>query len=175
MNDRSPYSYFGTSPETGGTGVTWSVALATTNTGATLSNPAGSGYNLIVTQATYVLSAVPAAIAAVGLFTGYAAGGITVHTTAGTVQTSRIGDTENAVGLYDRACTLVGTPRWYRPMGTYLYVATPANQLDTFPMLVVNFAPKEIVIPPGGYIGIGTSVATVGFGSISWYEEQRTS
>ena len=68
-------------------GVTTSAALATTYVGLCLSNPAGNAsggkpINLLVRRVSGVVIVAPAAVLAFNLITGYAAGGVTVHTTA---------------------------------------------------------------------------------------------
>ena len=142
-----------------------SVALATTYTGICLSNPAGSTVNLVPKKLAYALTVAPAAIASIGVILGYAAGGVTAHTTALTPQSSFIGNGAVAVGKIDSACTLVGTPQW----GPTIQAGfTAATLPGTGPALID--LEGLFVIPPGGYIALGALTAITGLGFISWDE-----
>lgn len=148
-------------------GVTTSVALATTYLGCCLSNPAGSFKNLVLRRVGVTFNVVFAAFNSIGLISGYAAGGIIAHTTPLTVQNSKIGaSAAAAVGKLDAACTLVGTPAWYQWL-TSTPTATSSPARTVFEM------EGGIVIPPGGYIAIGTltaSPASSFLGSMEWEE-----
>ena len=145
-------------------GVTTTVALATTYVGLCLSNPAGSGVNLVLLRAQALLEVAPAAITPIGLITGFAAGGITAHTTPLTPVNSNAGGAAPVAKL-DSAATLVGTPAWARWIGV-----TPGA---TSPVSFDFDMSGAFVIPPGGYVAIGTLIAgpTSGFlGSFQWLE-----
>lgn len=147
-------------------GATLSAALATTYTGLCLSNPAGSVKNLVLIRLSGSFNVAPAALDYLGLITGFAAGGITVHTTALTPQNGIIGAASPAlVGLADAACTLVGTPVWTQLLGE-----TPgATSVLSFNVVLDG----AIIIPPGGYAAVGSSAAgpSAGFvGSMIWAE-----
>lgn len=147
------------------TGATTSAALATTYTGLCLSNPAASGKNLALRRVSAVLNVAPAALTSVGLIVGYAAGGITVHTTALTPQSAKIGSGLTPVAKLDAACTLVGTPTW----GQWLTVTPAATSVVA---LTVD-TEASMVIPPGGYVAIGTLIAGPAsglLGSMEWEE-----
>lgn len=147
--------------------VTTSAGLATTYVGICLSNPAASGKNLVVQKVSALITVVPAAFTGLGLITGYLAAGITVHTTPLTPATAMIGGAAtNLVGLVDAACTLVGTPVWKQWIGQ-----TPTA--TSSPSQVVYDVDGEIILIPGAYMAIGTTVAspTSGFwGTIAWEE-----
>lgn len=148
-------------------GTTTSAGLATTYTGLCLSNPAASGKNLAVLMVAGSFIVAPSTITGINMITGYAAGGITVHTTSLTVQTGIIGvaPTVALVGLADGACTLVGTPRYSLPLGQ-------AATATTSPFFSLDVG-GSLIIPPGGYVAIGTTIASPasGFmGSILWEE-----
>lgn len=151
-------------------GVTTSAGLATTYVGLCLSNPAGNtsggkNVNFLVRRVSGVVLVAPAAVLAYNLIVGYAAGGVTVHTTALTPFSALIGTGPASTAKLDSACTLVGTPAWAMPLQSNIVSAN----LMSF-NLDLNGA---IAIPPGGYIAIGTNVAgpTSGFqGGISWEE-----
>lgn len=151
-------------------GVTTSAGLATTYVGLCLSNPAGNAsggkpINLMLRRVSGVVIVAPAAVLAFNLITGYAAGGVTVHTTALTPFSAQIGTGPAPTAKLDSACTLVGTPVWSMPIGT-----TPvATDLLSFNIDLCG----AIIIPPGGYVAIGTNVTgpVSGFqGGFSWEE-----
>jgi hypothetical protein len=147
-------------------GVTTSVALATTYVGLCLSNPAGNTNNLVVRKVNAIFAVAQAALTSIGLITGYAGGGITAHTTPVTPRSGLVGSTAiAATGKLDAACTLVGTPVWARWMS--------AGATATSDPQVGEEIDGGLVIPPGGYVAIGTLVASPssGFlGSMEWEE-----
>lgn len=143
---------------------TWSVALNTTHTGFVVYNPVASGVNLEILQASFALSVAPVAIAHVGLFSGFLAAGIATHTTALTPFNTYVGGAVG-YGRADAAATLVGTPIWMMPMMSgftagALFATTPA---------IVDVG-GSIVVPPGGYCGIGALTAVIGFAGMFWEE-----
>ncbi len=145
---------------------TWTVALAATFTGIVVSNPPTSKKNLSISKVGFVLNAAPAAIAPVGLFTGWLQTGITAHTTALSVYDGQKGTaTTSGNALADGAATLVGTPVW---RSWILGGFTAAALFATTPILI-DIA-GMIEIPPGGYIGIGALTVVHGMGSIEWAE-----
>lgn len=147
------------------TGVTTSIGLATTYVGLCLSNPAGSGKVLALLHAGAALLVAPSIITTLSLAAGYAAGGITAHTTPLTPLNSKLGDATALVGLVDSACTLVGTPALVRILGQA-------------PTATTSFAINAtidggIIIPPGGWVAFTTNIAgpASGFvGSFMWEE-----
>ena len=143
----------------------WSVALNTTHTGLVLSNPRNSRVLLSPLFASFALSVAPVAISHLSLFSGWAQGGITVHTTPLGTFSTVIDDGSGSVGLADAAATLVGTPRYTLPfMGGFTAGALPAT---TPSILDLGGA---FLIPPGGYMGIAALTAVTGFGAIVWEE-----
>lgn len=144
---------------------TWSVALNTIHTGLVLSNPAGSLVNLVVLRASFALSVAPVGIASIGLFGGYLAAGITVHTTPLTAYSTFVGGVVTASGKIDAAATLVGTPAWLEQ----ILNGFTAGALPGAGQVVADLG-GLYVVPPGGYFGIGALTAAVGFGSITWAE-----
>jgi hypothetical protein len=157
--------FFGANPS----GVTTSVALATTYVGLCLSNPAGNTKNLVLRRVSAIFSVVQAAKTAVGLITGYAAGGITVHTTPLTPKCANLLNAVAATGKLDSACTLVGAsanaPLW----GRWLSSGATATSDPSVDVDVEG----GLVIVPGAYVAIGTLIAgpTSGFlGSMEWEE-----
>lgn len=148
------------------TGATISNGLATTYTGLCLSNPAGSGKNLSIRKITGEFSVVATGFASLGLITGYAAGGITVHGTALTPAQSKIGGAVVPVAKIDAACTLVGTPTWTRVLGN--------SKATTETIYFSEDLDGGIILVPGAYAAIGSLIAagpTTGFyGSFEWEE-----
>lgn len=146
---------------------TLSNALATAYTGLCLSNPAASTKNLVVRQVTGLVQVAPAAVQTLGLISGFAAGGVTVHTTALTVGASQIGASAAASqAKIDAACTIVGTPTWNRQ----LFANAASAGLGGFTHEVNG----GIILIPGAYLAIGSFGAagpTTGFlGSFEWEE-----
>jgi hypothetical protein len=142
-----------------------SVALATTYTGLCLSNPAGNMYNLVLTKVSWALSVAPAAIAPMGLITGFLAAGVVTHTTPLIAANCLIGTGRVATAKIDAAATLVGTPAWTMPlMGGFT-----AGALPGIPPAVLDFE-GSIIIPPGAYAAIGSLTAVTGFGGFQWEE-----
>lgn len=149
------------------TGATLSAALATGYTGLCLSNPAASTKQLVVRRVAGVLGVAPAAGLTLGLISGFAAGGITVHTTpVAVIRSGFVGDATVALGKLDAACTLVGTPAWVQWLkGNAAAVAGDMS-------FSIDFE-AGIVIPAGGYLAIGGNVAGPAagfFGSMEWEE-----
>lgn len=146
-------------------GVTTSAGLATTCVGLILSNPAGSGINVAIHRVSGAFIVAPATVTGFNLITGYAVGGITVHTTPLVPQSTLIGKGALPLALLDSAATLVGTPAYTLPLGeTPLATTLPFFSVDLEGM---------IVLPPGAYAAIGTTIAgpTSGFmGGMSWEE-----
>jgi hypothetical protein len=139
-------------------------------TGLCLSNPAASTVNLVPQTVTGALAVATTGITLLGLVTGYAAAGITVHTTPLTVFSSKLGTVITSPimqGLADAAATLVGVPTWTRTFQTLPTTVTVGSLFN----VDLN---GEIVIPPGGYVCVGatiTATAAASFwGSISWEE-----
>lgn len=147
-------------------GVATSAGLNATYTGICLSNPAASGKNLSVMRVSGALIVAPSTITGFNLITGFAAGGITAHTTPLTPFNAKLGAAlTGLVGLVDSACTLVGTPAYSRPVAQ-CSTATNSTSFDTD-------IDGSIIIPPGGYLAIGTTIPSPasGFmGAIEWEE-----
>lgn len=150
------------------------AALATTYTGICLSNPAGSTVNLVVRGVAGIFGPAPATAVNLGLITGWAAGGVTVHTTPITAivnayvgaatSTGSILQPAASQAKLDTACTLVGTPAWDRWL-----TAIAASGSGGQPYMNLN---DSVIIPPGGYCAVGNLVAVAsGFlGTFVWEE-----
>lgn len=145
-------------------GVTTSAGLATTYTGLVISNPAGSGKVLSLINVAGLFVVAPAALTAISLIVGWTAGGIVTHTTPLTPFNAKLG-AGTFVGLADSAATLVGTPAYSLPLA----VTPSATGVVSFNTDIDGY----IMIPPGGYAAIGTSIAGPAsglLGSMVWEE-----
>jgi hypothetical protein len=155
-----------------------SAGLATTYVGLCLSNPATSTVNLVVRRVAGVLITAPATFIALGLIDGWAAGGITAHTTPlnTVISPDYIGAAPSGGSIVqpasaanvDSACTLVGTPNWDRWLIGNITSGSPIS---------FNFdLDDDEIIPPGGYLAIGANIAGPGagfLGTFGWEELQR--
>lgn len=139
-----------------------SVALATTYTGLMLSNPAGSGMNLVLDHVSFALSVAPAAIASIHLI-GNTSGTAVTHTAALTVRNCLLGGGVGVV-LADSQAT-IPTPVYIASLRSgFTAGALPGEGLTIFDMQ------GSLIVPPGGFIGIGALTAATGFGYMSWEE-----
>lgn len=147
------------------------VALATTYTGLCLSNPNKSQQNLYLLRVGIGLSVAPAAISCIGLIGGQSTTDVT-HTAAATVASTFLGYGSASaaqlsggipsIGLVDTQAT-IPTPTWLEMlMGGFTASALPSSPLANF-----DFG-GSWVIPPGGFIAIGTLTAVTGFFSMTW-------
>lgn len=149
---------------------TTTVGLATTYTGLCLSNPVGSGFNLVVGKVGYAFIVAFPAGAAIGLMTGYNATTNVTHTTPATPRNGKFGTGAAGVGLVDVAATLPTAP-----VLTHLFGSGLTGAITTAPHVSQGLIDLEgtLVLPPGAYCAIYTSTVsgTSGFlGSISWTE-----
>ena len=148
--------------------------LATTYTGLCLNNPAASGVNIVVKRASAFFNA-SASAAFIGLIQGWVARRITVHTTSldADIVNAYVGAAASGGSIVgaaskvhlDAACTLVGTPIWDRWIG--------ADAATTVNGAINKDLDEDLIIPPGGYIAIGSSAAegtTPFVGSFMWEE-----
>lgn len=141
-----------------------SAALATTYTGLCLYNPVGSSKILIPLKVKFAHSVAPAAIASIGLISGYAAtGGVTAETTALTARSTQIGNDARAAARAFSAATIV-TPVWLAQLRdgfTAAALPAPTAESDLEGLFGVL---------PGGFIAIGALTAVTGLASITWEE-----
>lgn len=146
---------------------------STTATGLILSNPVGSGKNLVVLDCTVALASVPGAISEIVL-TGSdnTAGTAITHTTPLTVRNALMGSgapRQVASGLADSAAT-IPTPTVMRAMGCYLWIATAANVIAT--QAIRDEIGGSIILGPGAFLSIqAVTTAISAISSITWAEE----
>ena len=149
-------------------GQTTTVGTATTYTGLCLTNPVGSGVNLVLTNVGAAFSVAFSAAAAVGLMQGLSTTAVT-HTTPVTPTNQINAGTGKA--LVDSAATLPATPVVARILDVGL-----TGAITTTPGAGGNFAIQEgeIVVPPGGFLAVYTSTASGTNGgnfSFTWEEQ----
>lgn len=152
--------------------VTTSAGFATTHTGLCLSNPIGSGKNLVLMRVKYGGTVAQAAALALGLQTGYHAATNVVHTTPVVPLSNFVGNSAG-VGLLDAAATLPIAPTRLILLDTLLTGAITTgviggNQYD------FN---GTLVIPPGGFVATYTSAASTAtslFFGFTWEEVPTT-
>lgn len=141
-----------------------SVALVTTYTGLCLSNPLGSGKNLVLLSAGYALSVAPVAIASIHLIGGSSPSTNVTHTAAVTPFNMLLGNTASPVAKADSQAT-IPTPVYVMSlMGGFTAGALPDSPNALFDI------GGQIVLAPGGFIAIGALTAVTGFGSFVWEE-----
>jgi hypothetical protein len=152
--------------------VTTSAAFATTHTGLCLSNPIGSGKNIVLLRVKYGGVVAQAAAISLGVQTGYSAVTNVVHTTPAVPLSNFVGSPAG-VGLIDAAATLPVAPTRVILLDTILTGAITTgviggNQYD------FN---GSLVVPPGGFVATYTSAAStaasVVFG-FTWEEVSAT-
>lgn len=138
------------------------VALALTYTGLVITNPAGSGKNLILQKVGLSFPVAPAAGQSIGLFAG---AGAPTHTTPQAIKNNLIGGViTGSLTVADVAATLPAGPFWQKWLGGFPAVAGAGGLIDI---------DGEVILPPGFYLGIGGLIASgaAGFlGSLSWEE-----
>lgn len=147
-------------------GVATSTALSTTQTGLTLTNPAGSGKTLVVLQVTGALSSAPAGAATVVLAANVnpVAAAVT-QTTPLTVRKANLGVSGTGVGLAASAVTLPAAPVVVRALGG------PVAGSSISPTQIVDNVDGALCIAPGCALSLNSlTTAISGVWSIVWKE-----
>lgn len=145
------------------------VGAATTYTGLCLSNPVGSGVNLVVDKVGVAFLVAFAAAAAVGVMTGYNSTTNVTHTTPAVVRNKKLGGAAG-YGLLDSAATLPTAPVLDMVLATGL-----TGAITTTPSVAASLYEIDggLVLPPGAYAAIYTSTvsgAASMSASFSWEE-----
>jgi len=147
------------------------TVLSTTCTGLVLSNPLGSGKDLVVDNMSFVGSTL-STIAEVGIAVS-ATVAVAVQTgTAAVVHNAKLrGSNGNqGVGQTLSIATLLTTPVWLRPIGSARVTATT----DGTPAFTADFE-GSLVVTPGTYVCFATlTAARTGLCSVSWAEVDAT-
>lgn len=141
-----------------------SVGLATTYTGLCLSNPLGSGKNLVLLSAGYGLTVAPVAIASIHLIGASSPGTNVTHTTPLTPVNMLLGNTNSPAAKADREATIPTPVYLMSLMGGFTAGALPASPNALFDL------GGQIIIGPGGFVAIGALTAVTGIGSFTWEE-----
>lgn len=134
---------------TQGTNVTTTAALATTFTGLAVSNPAGSGVNLVLNQFTAAQFAAGVA-ATIGIM-----GGIGVLTASLTPQSRIIGGGQVSKALASAGAT-ISTPVL---IATYGSVGSGATTVPLAFQGICKDFEGSVIVPPGSFIASYTSTA----------------
>jgi hypothetical protein len=151
-------------------GTTTSVGLTTTALGLILSNPAGSSKNLVLLQFSIAVVGAPAAVSAFGLQAGFAAAGVTAHTTPLIAQATLLSSSASGAGKIDAAATTVGTPFLFLALGVTPITGATANVVNPPVIGNVYDIKGSIVIPPGGWVAEYTSTVLSTIASMTWAE-----
>jgi hypothetical protein len=144
------------------------VGAATTYTGLCLSNPIGSGVNLVVDKVGVAFLVAFTAAATVGIMTGINTSTNVTHTAAAVVRNKFIGDAIG-YGLLDSSATLPTAP----VLDVVLFAGlTGAITTGVAADILVDME-GSIILPPGAYAAIYTSTASGAASmsaSFSWEE-----
>ena len=142
--------------------------LSTTATGLALSNPYGSGKDLVIRQMRFQPSTAPAGASIVYMAVSPAVSTTAVtHTTPAVIHNARTHGSNVNPGkaLADTAATTVGTPVMLRALGSVVAASsiTPAAYVD--------YTDGSIIVIPGTSIQFAfTTTAAVGHCSLTWVE-----
>lgn len=147
-------------------GIATSTGLSTTQTGFTLTNPLGSGVNIIILQARIAATSAPAGIATLvwAANVNLSAAAVT-QTTPLTVRSAKLGNSSQAAGLAASAVTLPAAPVVVRAIGGP--VATGSVSSPFFEENVNG----ALVLVPGSAVSINSlTTAISAVISVVWRE-----
>ncbi len=150
------------------TGAVTLSTVSATCTGLCLSNPIGSGVNLIVEKVRFAPSTAPGGASVVGLAVSSAVQSTeVVHTTPAVIHNAITNGSNASVGAakVDSACTLGAAPVWLRPMGSVVAASSIT------PDMYVDETKGDIILPPGTNLSFSyLTTAAVGIAAFSWAE-----
>jgi hypothetical protein len=139
---------------------------ATYTGGCVVSNPASSNKILVVLKASSAMTVISTAVTTAGVFAGWSQAGVVTHTTALTPTSLLLGSQLPSIGKADQAATLPGTPAYviagFASTGIAAGMFGAAIDLEGL-----------VVVPPGGYCGVATSIASAATAmicSMTWCE-----
>ena len=144
--------------------------LATTATGLILSNPAGSGKNLVLLElllaqtSTAAASANAAIVLAANVNPNAAA---TVHTTSLTVRNALLGSSIGSVGFADSAATLPVAPVVVR---TIWQPSVSATATTAIPPFIKDEIAGALLVAPGCTVSLSAFGAISVIATITWEE-----
>lgn len=148
---------------------TVAVTSGTTTSGLTgifLSNPVNSPVNLVLNKVGFSVTVAPAAVMPVMLGVGFNSGTAVTQTTALTVRNAYVGVGSAGYGLASSVVTVPTAPNFTHQLGVVFTTLTTAISS------IVDLE-GSVILPPGGYAGIMSPVASGAsgfFGSLSWEE-----
>lgn len=148
---------------------TVAVVSGTTTAGLTgifITNPVNSPVNLVLNKVGYSVVVAPAAAMPVFLGVGYNSGTAVTQTTALTPRNAYVGVGAAGYGLVSSVVTVPTAPNFTHSLGTVF------TTLSSNGPTVVDLE-GSVILPPGGYAGIMSTVASGAsgfFGSIGWEE-----
>lgn len=146
-------------------GVATSLALSTTQTGFTLTNPVGSAKTLVILQVRGALTTAPAGVASVLLAGGVFSATAVTQTTPLTVRAGNFGVTKAGTGLAASATTLPAAPVVLRGLGGPV-AASSISQPQ-----IVDDVDGAIAVNPGCSLNINAlTTAISGVWSMTWQE-----
>ena len=143
------------------------TVLSATCTGLVLSNPLGSGQNLVVSSMSFVGSTL-STIAEIGIAVSSSVANAVQTGTAAVVHNGLLGGSNSNLGKGRTfsIATLLSTPVWLRPIGSARVTGTTEGT-NAF---VANFD-GTLIVAPGTYAAFSTlTAARTGLCSISWAE-----
>lgn len=137
-------------------GVATSTALSTTQTGFTLTNPLGSGKNLVVMQINVACTTAPAAAATIVAAANVNPSATAVtQTTPLTVRNAKLGITSTGVGLAASAVTLPAAPVVVRAIGG------PVAGSSISPPYIHDDVNGALVLVPGTALSINSLTTAI--------------
>lgn len=147
-------------------GVATSTGLSTTQTGFTLTNPAGSGVNLEILQIRVAFTTAPAAIATLVLTANVTPTAAAVtQTTPLVVRSAKLGNPAGANGLAATAVTLPAAPVVVRGLGG------PVATGSVSQMQIVDDVDGALVLIPNTAASINSlTTAISGIFTVVWRE-----
>ena len=148
------------------------TVLSATCTGLVLSNPIGSGKDLVVKEMSFVGSTL-STIAEIGIAVSSAIATATQTGTAAVIHNARLKGSNGdvGVGLVHSIATLLTTPVWLRPIGS----ARVTGTTDGTSAFIAAFE-GSLVVTPGTYVAFSTlTAARTGLCSVTWAEADQVS
>lgn len=146
------------------------VALGTTTyTGLSLSNPIGSGVNLVLLKASYVNSVAVPTAGYLGLETGFNTSTQVTHTTPATVYNNMLNSGVASKGLLDVSSTLPTAPVHRLGLAQCGSVATSGYGVSTPNVIDLE---GSIILTPGSYVAFYTFATNTAawFFTFNWLE-----
>ena len=144
-------------------------AITAITGGLVLTNPIGSGVNIVLNKFGFAFIVAFAAGSVIGLSAGFNGGVAVTQTTPITPRSQFVGTGASGKGLLASAVTLPTAPNI---IGVYASGLTGAITTAPFIQGVVDLE-GSVIIPPGGYVANYTSTASGASGasfSFSWEE-----